>query len=194
MRECRRSGRRRSGCGARGARKSSTVSSESQPASGNASSNRRLSSESAARSAAVTGEPPAFVSTWAEVRAPGLKYSSATAPASRAADAKRSRAASASMSASTLKGGMSAAKEGSQLGFSRADGGAQSRNARDPALVSGFDPRHSAAPDARSAQPEQKKVLIWRPLGSMPIYVKILELVERSAIRASGRSAQEARQ
>ena len=88
--------------------KSSTVSSDSQPASGSASRKRLLSSESAARSALVTGEPPTFVSTRAEVRAPGLKYSSATAPASRAAEAKRSRAASASVSASTLKGGMSA--------------------------------------------------------------------------------------
>ena len=35
--------------------------------------------------------------------APGLKYSSASAPASRAAETKRSRAASASVSASTLK-------------------------------------------------------------------------------------------
>ena len=33
----------------------------------------------------MTGDPPAFVTTWAEVRAPGLKYSSASAPASRAA-------------------------------------------------------------------------------------------------------------
>src|ERR1700723_1879051 len=87
--------------------KSSTVSSESQPASGNASCKRRFRSESAARSASVTGDPPAFVTTRAEVRAPGLKYSSATAPASRAAETRRSRAASASVSASTLKGGIS---------------------------------------------------------------------------------------
>ena len=137
--------------------KSSTVSSESQPASGSASRKRRLSSESAARSAAVTGEPPALVSTRAEVRAPGLKYSNATAPASRAAEAKRSRAASASVSASTFKGGMSAAKRKvCALGFSRARRRAQSRNARAcPRLP--FRPRHSAAAAARSARQNKLK-------------------------------------
>ena len=49
------------------------------------------------------------------------------APASRAAEASKSRAAAASMSASTLKGGMSVAVEGSRLGFSREDRGAQSQ-------------------------------------------------------------------
>src|SRR5208283_2546777 len=119
------------------------VSSESQPASGNASRKRRFKSESEARSAFVTGEPPTFVSTCAEVRAPSRKYSSARAPASRAAEASKSRAAAASMSALTLKGGMSVAVEDSRLGFSREDRGAQSQRRR-------TDQACARAPDRRA--------------------------------------------
>jgi hypothetical protein len=63
------------------------------------------------------------------------------------------------MSASTLKGGMSAAKEGSQLGFNRAGGGAQSRNAR--ALPSSPAPFQGIARRSTQGAPaEQNKVLI----------------------------------
>ena len=103
-RACRRSDRRRSARGGRAAPTSSAVSSESQPASGKASPSRRLRSASAARSASVTGEPPALDFTAADVLAPGRNQASATSPASRAAAARRSRAASASRSGSTLKG------------------------------------------------------------------------------------------
>ena len=50
----------------------------------------------------VTGEPPTFVSICAEVAPPGRK-TQAPAPASRAASARRSRAARALISAPTFK-------------------------------------------------------------------------------------------
>ena len=133
--------------------KSSAVSSDSQPASGNASRNRRFISASAARSAPVTGEPPIFDSTCAEVRAPGRKYSSASAPASRAAEVSKSRAALASISASTLKGGISVAERKVRgLGFSCGAAAVQ-RETRARALVSRGDPMHSAASHAKKSCP-----------------------------------------
>ena len=116
---------------------------------------RRSRSAFAARSASVTGDPPDFVTTCAEVRAPGLKYSSASAPASRAAETRRSRAASASISASTLKGNVQVGGSFAAC-ISRTSLAAQSqRAALTPALLYGDRRRASARDRLRRGAAEQ---------------------------------------